>query len=373
MSIESLKELINQKISSKTPGEEKIKASEHKQVLNAVVDTLVLLGTQSFKGVATPTTNPGTPAGPVLYIAEGIGTYQHFGNADIVEKLAFIIWDGIDWKTIQIHVDVDVEIENIQEYLTDQVINNADIPFKSKDNTFQGVNTFKGPVIVENDIIQKGETYVANWKNLYIENNLAIINEGEIGDGVTAVLPGTNIMFTGWGADRGLRETFYWGLDDTDPDHPRWKIGKKDSLQVVATREDNPIDGFAMKWDEATNQLKSAETLNAISAILQDYLHLGKGFVTQQYQSGFDGHGAKLNTEDSENTILEVDRLIVRKDMKIHELVVKKIRNVGGSLLVTNGSEADSADDLGETASLFSDGVWSNNENAIVTFTDLWQ
>ena len=39
----------------------------------------------SFAGIATPTTNPGTPDGPVFYIANGKGTYTNFGGIDVTE------------------------------------------------------------------------------------------------------------------------------------------------------------------------------------------------------------------------------------------------------------------------------------------------
>lgn len=48
----------------------------------------------TFAGIATPTTNPGTPDGPVFYIA-GEGTYANFSNLVIEEgQLGILKWDG---------------------------------------------------------------------------------------------------------------------------------------------------------------------------------------------------------------------------------------------------------------------------------------
>ena len=48
----------------------------------------------TFAGIATPTTNPGTPDGPVFYLA-GEGTYVNFSNLIIeVGQLGILKWDG---------------------------------------------------------------------------------------------------------------------------------------------------------------------------------------------------------------------------------------------------------------------------------------
>ena len=36
----------------------------------------------TFAGIATPTTNPGTPDGPVFYFASQAGTYSNFGSIE---------------------------------------------------------------------------------------------------------------------------------------------------------------------------------------------------------------------------------------------------------------------------------------------------
>ena len=63
---------------------------------NKVLDNYIqhLKKTSTFAGIATPTTNPGTPDGPVFYIA-GEGTYVNFSNLVIgVGQLGILKWDG---------------------------------------------------------------------------------------------------------------------------------------------------------------------------------------------------------------------------------------------------------------------------------------
>ena len=63
---------------------------------NKVLDDYIqhLKKTSTFAGVATPTTNPGTPDGNVFYIA-GEGSYPNFNNQVVgVGQIAVLKWDG---------------------------------------------------------------------------------------------------------------------------------------------------------------------------------------------------------------------------------------------------------------------------------------
>lgn len=51
-----------------------------------------------FAGIATPTTNPGTPDGPVFYIATEAGTYSNFGGISVADGEAVILqWNNGAW------------------------------------------------------------------------------------------------------------------------------------------------------------------------------------------------------------------------------------------------------------------------------------
>ena len=53
-----------------------------------------------FRGIATPSTNPGTPDGPVFYIATKAGTYSNFSGITInTDEAALLVWNGgAMWK-----------------------------------------------------------------------------------------------------------------------------------------------------------------------------------------------------------------------------------------------------------------------------------
>lgn len=53
--------------------------------------------TATFAGIATPTTNPGTPEGHVFYIANGKGIYTNFGGIDVTEDEVIILYYDNIW------------------------------------------------------------------------------------------------------------------------------------------------------------------------------------------------------------------------------------------------------------------------------------
>lgn len=90
----SLKATINANI--KTNGNEEITGFILNSVLNAMVDSLGA-GYQ-FMGVATQSTNPGTPDNKVFYIAPP-GTYQYFGGVTIGDNKIGIFKYSTSWST----------------------------------------------------------------------------------------------------------------------------------------------------------------------------------------------------------------------------------------------------------------------------------
>ena len=54
-----------------------------------------LLENATFAGIATPTTNPGTPDGNVFYIATEAGIYANFSNITVgANEVAILVWNG---------------------------------------------------------------------------------------------------------------------------------------------------------------------------------------------------------------------------------------------------------------------------------------
>ena len=93
----SLKATINANI--KTNGNQEITGSVLNSVLNAMVNTLGA-GYQ-YVGVATPSTNPGSPDAKVFYLAATAGTYANFGNLVVSDnEVAILKWDAAWQKDV---------------------------------------------------------------------------------------------------------------------------------------------------------------------------------------------------------------------------------------------------------------------------------
>ena len=76
----------------KANGNQEITGTALQNTLNSIVNSVGENAT--FAGIATPATNPGTPDGPVFYLA-GEGTYTNFSNLTIeTGQLGVLKWNG---------------------------------------------------------------------------------------------------------------------------------------------------------------------------------------------------------------------------------------------------------------------------------------
>lgn len=79
----------------KTNGNQEITGQVLQNVLNNIISNLGANAT--FANIATPSTNPGTPNGPVFYLATQSGTYSNFGGAIVENEAAILLYNGSTW------------------------------------------------------------------------------------------------------------------------------------------------------------------------------------------------------------------------------------------------------------------------------------
>lgn len=79
----------------KTNGNQEITGLVLQNVLNNIISNLGANAT--FANIATPSTNPGTPDGPVFYLATQSGTYSNFGGAIVENEAAILLYNGSTW------------------------------------------------------------------------------------------------------------------------------------------------------------------------------------------------------------------------------------------------------------------------------------
>lgn len=90
----NLKAAINSVI--KANGQREITGEVMNQVLTAMVNSLG--SNYQFAGVATPSTNPGTPDQNVFYMATQAGTYTNFSAIVLQAGISILLWDG-SWSS----------------------------------------------------------------------------------------------------------------------------------------------------------------------------------------------------------------------------------------------------------------------------------
>ena len=83
-----------------TNGNEEITGAILRSVLNNMADNLATeYAGYQYAGVATPSTNPGTPDGKVFYLASTAGTYTNFGSLTVAEgEVAVLKYNGSAWS-----------------------------------------------------------------------------------------------------------------------------------------------------------------------------------------------------------------------------------------------------------------------------------
>lgn len=115
---DNLKSAIEQVI--KQNGNQEITGEILQNTLKSIVNNVGKYAT--FAGIATPETNPGTPDGPVFYLAATAGTYVNFGNIELTDKV-FIIFNTT--KGVWSRYVLNVNIAGLQPVFTK--INNSAI------------------------------------------------------------------------------------------------------------------------------------------------------------------------------------------------------------------------------------------------------
>lgn len=142
-----------------------------------------------FAGIATPTTNPGTPDGPVFYIATEAGTYSNFDDISVADGEAVILeWkDGWTKKTTglatQQQIDIaGVSISELEYYFKSDKPNVIEVIWKNASGYWNKSGVFTNSVY--NDISEP--INVSSYKYYgylgYLTNNLSVVSVDENGN-----------------------------------------------------------------------------------------------------------------------------------------------------------------------------------------------
>ncbi len=210
-------------------------------------------------------------------------------NNDLKVNASGLTGDGITSSNNDLDVDSTVARTNINE-------------------------TFDKNVTVQGDLTVNGTEFIANVQTVEIEDNLAVINKGETGSGVTE-------GFAGWKVDRGSLDAFNFGFDEN---RDRFVVGKQ-NRQVVATREDNPATNGLAVWNANKSRFDTYSNLTFSNNTL-----FSDTFKTNGATTGFTGSGVIIDNPESWFEDLQVRGSLIAREFELRKITVTKGDRVFG-------------------------------------------
>ena len=106
----------------KTNGNQEITGAVLQNALNNIISNVG--ENASFAGIATPVTNPGTPDGPVFYIAAQTGIYSNFEGITVENEVAILLWKT-SWKKLLTNIAQLSDISLIRAVLDNAKLNST--------------------------------------------------------------------------------------------------------------------------------------------------------------------------------------------------------------------------------------------------------
>lgn len=247
-----------------------------------------------YAGIATPTTNTGTPDGPVFYIATTAGSYSNFGNIEISKgESAIIKWNNGIWtkNTFKPMTDFNSVFDAEGKSLTDKFSN---LEQEMNGYELEGEGTHEGSEYFEYHFVPGVSYTLKNIGtipfNAYTrvtttsDENIDVIVSGS---GITS---NNEITFTATGDANYLR--IYWFA----PNGGKFRIVSESLVGKVSDLEDGQT--------ELREQIEFVQDAFVVpSRTYNDLLH-------SQEQGHLIGKFKNLNITSTSNTPLPSESLI---------------------------------------------------------------
>lgn len=157
-----------------------------------------------------------------------------------------------------------------------------------------------GNITIKGNVTQEGDTFISQAETVEINDNLLLINKGEVGAGVTKGIAGIEI-------DRGTLPNYQIVFDESDK---RFKAGEIGNIWPLALRDEevNMVDGMFVTWDSATKRLK---TTNIVPYNRPLSFKLDPEIADSTMKMRFGSGGLELSMDEADSilsAIPEVDR-----------------------------------------------------------------
>ena len=208
------------------------------------VNTLLYVDGLGILTSTEPTTGISQPIGRVLRQNANNGhiAVSVTRNKQIASTVRFVADGDITSITVQ---DAIVEVRD-------------DTDTKLADKLDKTGGTISSDLTVSGNFTVNGTTTTINSTEVTTADNIIVLNDGEVGAGVTAGSSGLEV-------DRGSATNYEFKFDETDDS---FKLGEIGSLQKVATREDSPTDTGIAVWDATTSKLVTTRDIDVDSIVV---------------------------------------------------------------------------------------------------------
>jgi hypothetical protein len=124
-----------------------------------------------YKGVATPSTNPGTPSERVAYLASEPGTYTNFGGIVIASGLYSLTYAGGTWTGTQMQAGSDIEVVQTTGQSATAVMSQKavtdEVEYQIADILTQVAKTqSNGTIDIGTNVWKRNQNYNGYWYNV---------------------------------------------------------------------------------------------------------------------------------------------------------------------------------------------------------------
>lgn len=219
----------------------------------AVTDEFAKLRTAGYiyAGIATATTNPGTPVEKVFYVATTAGTYTNFGNKAVNNGITILSWNGTSWTSNEL-ISIKSEVGSNE---------NAVMSQKIVSNLLRGETDF----ITDN--IRSPYTFIGNfatWAEVQTELDRLHNSDGGADNKVIGefrvLLDGRNLLVRSWVQNwatgvftQTVQGSIQWNAETQTMDQ---------SLNIKTyERRYNEGTGWTT-WEEGTAKIELAQELS---------------------------------------------------------------------------------------------------------------
>lgn len=165
-----------------------------------------------------------------------------------------------------------------------------------------------GDITIKGNVTQEGDTFISQAETVEINDNLLLINKGEVGAGVTKGIAGIEI-------DRGTLPNYQIIFDESDK---RFKAGEVGNIWPLALRDEetNMVDGMFVTWDSTTKRLKTTNTVPSnrklfftdTNSYLQLVSHDFSGTILVQTLTYTNAKGSLFVSAGDSNLNLDTDK-----------------------------------------------------------------